>query len=308
MKRRLLPMFIAAILAFQCCIPVLAVDMGTFVYTMDTEVENIKESPDGKYAMVIPATTRSTTQYLPVGRLDIDPSDQQEVSNLQSNPYITQAAKAVISQKLEVINNPEAKISVFSPELLRTDDRTEIKYHTYNGHEMMSEIIYTSGASVPYKTVESGTTVRNLAANLTNVAISVLGFANLTPITILSTGVAILTLMTDTGSLTSASASDYLQLMLVYNDQVQMTHTKMADGTWALGLTSSAVQVTRIGTCQYYRYYSGSAPNPCTKERYINEIRKSPHYDNPWATAYQYQLQPEEELLRWRVGSTTYLF
>lgn len=308
MKRRLLNVLLVCVLVFQCSIPVLATDVGTFVYTMDTEVDNIKMSSNGEYAMVIPATARSTMQYLPVGRLDIDPADQQEISSFQANPYITQAAKEVISQKLETLTGPETKISVFSPELLRTDDRTEIKYHTYNGHEMMSEIIYTSGASVEYKTVASGTTVRNLAANLTNVAISALGFTNLTPITILSTGLAILTLMTDTGTLTSASASDYLQLMLVYNDQVQMTHTKMADGTWALGLTSSAVQVTRIGTCQYYRHYSGSAPNPCTEERYISETRKSPHYDNPWATAYQYQLQPEEELLRWTVGSTTYLF
>lgn len=293
---------------FQCCVPALAADLNMFKYTEDTEVENIKRSSDGEYAMVIPATARSMTEYLPVGRLDVDPSNSQELSSLQANPYITQAAKEEIAQKIEEANNPDLEISIYSPELLRTDERTEIKYHTYNGHEMMSEIIYYSGVSIPYTTVSSGSTTLNLAENLANLGISVLGFANLTPVTFLATGMAVLTLLTDTGTLTSASASDYLQVMLVYNDQVQMTHTKMADGTWALGLTSSAVQITRIGVCQYFRHYSGTKPNPNTYDRYVSEIRKSPHYDDPWATAYQYQQLPEEELIRWYVGSATFLF
>ena len=100
---------------------------------------------------------------------------------------------------------------------------------------------------------------------------------------------------------------DYCEVRLIYNHSDQYTYRKIGD-EWYLGLCSQKVTVTNIASEQYYYNAAASSGKTLTRNRNVNVIQKSPHYDSPWATAYQWCFDPKTEWIKWKIGSVTFSF
>lgn len=314
MKNKMMSLMFVFAMLMQLTVPVLAAGPTNSVseYTRSTEIIGIKMNAEGEYALEVPSNTRSGEyDYLPVGRLNVSAADSKAIDVINQSKLSQDTKEGVLNKIRQAQENGEDElvVSVFSPDLRGiTDERTDTIYHTYQGYEMKSDIVYVTGASTGWVTIASGVNAQNVAADIANTILSVAGFTGSTAVTLLSSGAAVLSLFSNFSStIVTGTRDDYFQMRLSYNSQTQYTYAKVGT-SWYLGLVSSAVQVTRVGTEQYYKNYRGSTANPCLNDRYVNYIHKSPNYDSPWAKAYQYYLLPEEELVRWSTGNVTFLF
>ncbi len=309
MKKELCALALSLAMLGQLVTPVFAYGNSSLGedYSIDTEFENIKMNEDGEYALEIVPQTRSTgTTYLPVGRLDIDPFDSGDVNKVLQTDLEEETKGEILTRVEDAKKNGnfDLQIAVFSPELLSNET---VRYYSYQGHEMKTEIIANIGESTGPQTIASGPNTQEITADVFNVIISAVGLKNI-PVAILGTGLSVLSLFSDFSTkLVSGSASDYFVMRLAYDSQTQFTYA--AVGTdWYLGLVSSAVTLNSIATEQYYKNYTGTETNPLLEERFVSISAKSENFDSPWAKAYQYYLLPEEELLRWTVGNVTFIF
>jgi len=80
-------------------------------YTIDTEFDGIKKSPNGYYAMSI--QTKSGLKSVPAGKLDINLANSGDIKKLQKDPRITQEIKDRIlslSEQVSKGGNDKARL------------------------------------------------------------------------------------------------------------------------------------------------------------------------------------------------------
>lgn len=324
MVKRFVSLFLAASFIFAINSGALAVSAGEATkvqaphellqksYVQETNFDGIMESADGYYALKISASSApKSIDYLPVGRVDIDLLDADEVDLVLENDKIPPEIKAEIErkQKQAVSSGTEsARVTFFSSELLENTSANNSIYYTYNGHEMRSDRLYTYRSNTGWEYIKQGTTTRIVAASLFNIGLGFLGI-KLVPVSILSSGLAVITAFTSVfgNNWIGGHAEDFLQMRLQFDDVKQWTYGNAGDG-WRLGLCTENVVLTKIGVEQYYYNKESRIGRSQTSDNYVNVNVKSPHYDSPWATAWQYMLSPEEEWINWKVAESVFSF
>ena len=89
----------------------------------------------------------------------------------------------------------------------------------------------------------------------------------------------------------------------------ELAKTYMQIGNeWHLGLCAQKATVTNIASEQYYYNSEKRQGKTKTQSRIVNTVHKSPHFDSPWATAYQGYYNPLTEWMTWKCGSITFTF
>ena len=174
---------------------------------------------------------------------------------------------------------------------------------------MKSERTYTYSVSTPYKDIYSGSSTSSSASTLYNLALTALGLTSSTYLTILSSGLSVLSAFTSQwgNSFITGSYKDYLQISVTYDDVKQWTYA-LSGGSWALGLATEKTTVTEIASTQYYWNSSASTGHKVDTCKSTNYTFQSSHYSSPWAYAYQNQFSPVSEWSKWCVGGKTFLF
>ena len=288
-------------------------ELLTESYTTETTFRDVKKSPDGRYAIEL--TTSIGTEYLPVGRLDINLLDSSSVDNTLQRDDIPTEVKAEIQKKQEraIANGSNsASVSYFSSALMETQDGLTTRsndsiYYTYQGHEMRSDRLYSYGDSTGWEYIVSGTKTETVTSALFNVAFSAAGLA-FTSVSILSTGAAVIKAFTDLFGLgwITGHSSDYLQMRLFFDDIKQWTYGKTGSG-WQLGLCTEKVTLLKVGHEQYY-YNNGRGGELENSDRSVKQVMMSEHFDSPWATAWQWTTAPLTEWVTWKVHNKTFVF
>lgn len=278
-------------------------------YDTPTQYEGINRSQDGCYALEI--NTTKGKEYVPVGKLDIDLTNVAEVDSIISNEKIEEEVKkSILDLHQEILNENISceKVTLFSSQLLQSSaPGTRSTYYTYQGAQMKSDRLVSTGLNTKYKTVKNGTGTKNVANGISQVILTVLSSNKY--INFFSNGINLLQAFNDVFGTTWAtgSTSDYLQVRLIYDDIKQWTYRKMGN-EWRLGLCTQKSTVTNIASEQYYFNSAKNAGKTLARNRNVSVVHKSPHFDSPWATAYQWVTSPLTEWVSWKCGSVTFSF
>jgi len=282
-------------------------------YYQDTEYEDILVSSAGEY--VIQFKDDKEVFLESVGRLDIDLSNEAEYCSALDNPYITDNVKKELTRQHLIFDkrkDVKRKVVIFSPFLITNHNggkSPSITYYTYNGVSMKSERVYSYSVTSQYTTIYSGSSTSSNATLLYNLGVTALGLPNSTFLTILSSGLSVLSAFTSVwgSSFITGETQDYLQISVEYDDIKQWTYASFS-GEWLLGLASQQSILTRIYSRQYYwNSTTRTGHTVDTTNTNITTIQSS-HFSSPWAYAYQHQFSPVSEWTQWCVGNKTVLF
>jgi hypothetical protein len=286
-------------------------------YTIKTKYEGIKQSVDGYYAMTI--ETKNGIEAIPVGKLDIDLANDNDVKNAISNTNISPEIKERLEMRHKQIVDfgyKTVKATLFSSDLLPTKinststDSTKATssttYYTYKGAQMKSDKLFYSGLNTDYQRVSSGSTAHTVADGIFDVILIVTSSNKY--INFFATGISLFQAFCNMfGTWATGSTSDFVSVRLIYDNTDQWTYRKV-NNQWLLGLCSQKAVVTNIASEQYYYNSAQQAGKTYSPERSVSVTHKSPHFDSPWATAYQWCYNPVDEWMKWRCGSVTFVF
>ena len=232
-------------------IPSLA-ELSSKRYLYNTEVETIKQSADGFYAMV--SATDDGMINIPVGRVDIDLSDSEQVLSALSNTNISEPVKDELRRLHELALKSDCETpvaSLFSPQLLNYNSRGPIEqvYGEYNGFQIMEEIMTTTTITTPsHVTALKGPSLLEwcLESDTLGIVVSGLGFVP-GKIGLLAGGVSIAQAFFNRfGEIPiTGSTSDYLEISVTYSKIEQWTWVN-CDGDWSLGLFTQKATINKI--------------------------------------------------------------
>ena len=281
-------------------------------FTEETEFNGIKATPSGEYAMEITAET--TVLLIPVGRLDVDISNESSLDMFLTNQNVSEVAKQRLLEKQQYIDDNGLKpfsAAYFSPKLLNAESNTAMTrgssywYYTYNGYPMVSERLYTYGYSTKFVDVASGTNTGQIINGLFNIALIAAGMANIS-FGFVYSGISLLAAILNLvgGNYVSGTTSDFMQIFLEYDDCSQWTYL-IAGSEWWLGLCTQEVTVNRVG---FYGKLGGVVKGPNAFN--VSATQRSAHFSSPWSTAWANagSIAPPTEWLSWKIGNTTILF
>ncbi len=284
-------------------------ELMTKSYSRTTEFEDIKMSSDGTYALELEPDI-----FLPVGRVDVNLSDKKNVATFLAREDIPDVVKEEVEKKQRLaleIENDSATVSYFSSELLTSQmtrgTETSI-YYTYDGHEMRSDQLISTGLNTGWQTIASGSNTDEVTGSLANFTLNVAGLTDL-KVSILSTGLTLLQAFYNQygTSWVTGSTSDFFQMRIIYNDIKQWTYGKTAYG-WQLGLGSEKVTLTQVDSEEYHYNSSKREGKTYQSSNIVSTYRQSPHFDSPWATAWQWLPGGISEWVSWKVGNKEFVF
>lgn len=297
------------------------------IYQKTDFAENIFKSEDGHYIMAIqtsdsenntPYTLMQNEFIIPVERIDIDFADKQSVNTFINRSDIPEEIiddfnnkyKQYLSTDYDELETPRAMF--FMPTTTSSGPGLPDKtlYYTYKGYDMMTyQFIYTSLSS-GWKNVKKGTSTMDTVKLIKDVSISI-GSIISDRLAYFSTGKSIFDAFVSWAGTSSNSVSpnvnDYFQARLVWDETVQHTMTDYGGTTsWQIGLVTYKVTIKKLGQ---ETYFANTGKVPYTTDRDYNVTVKSPHYDNPWATAFTSgSYNTQWEYISWSTGSIRYDF
>lgn len=281
------------------------------VYTIDTEFDGIKKTENNEYAAIV--SDGDLDVALPVGRIDADILNEKSFEELMSvltaedvSNKLVEDIKAKHDQMMEN-GVSTCNISIFSPEFLASNTR-EVKYYTYKGTQMKSEFVYYTGCDTMYQTVASGSAAVTVAMSLVSIGFGYAGnISKVLPL--VGSGISLYQMFESVYGSTWAtgSTSDKVQINVNYNNTVQYTSANVG-GSWYTGLVTQKVTSNYVKSLQFYWNREANSGKTLTKDNYHTINDKSPHYDNPWAEAYQNMYVGETEWLSWKAGGRTFSF
>lgn len=244
--------------------------------------------------------------YIPVGRLDIPLSNEKTVIECLSNVELADETKEYIiglySKYKESDDNSSMVVTVFSPDLLPKTRTTITEYYTYNGMRMKTEAVHLSSISTPYRLDEQGSHVLNLSNSISSILVSVAGYFS----TSVGLGGSLLSFFEAlAGDVEYATANDFVQLRIVYDDVKQYTYGERYDG-WYLGCITEHVHIATVEEFQHFLVNDVGTSK--RTYQYPKANIKSPDYSNPWAKAYANLLNPEAQYVSYTIRGNTWYF
>lgn len=274
-----------------------------------TEYSNIYLTTSDDYVMKC-----DDDSFIIVGRLDIDLLNDAEYQQALQNTDIPSEVKEALSKKRELaINNDQpSTVSFFSPDLannsnIAKNNSKEI-YHTYNGHQMKSVQLVTKGCSSGYHTVADGKGAYRIAKSIVNIVISFYNGSS-KAIPIIGKGISIYDIFMDavgSSAVINGNTGDLIQVCIEYDITDQWTYGKIGT-TWTLGLMTHNAEISKIDT--YQHYYDSNAAQFQNKHIYQYNISVvSPHFNDPWETAWKAAGYVENEIVSLSMYDKTWRF
>lgn len=287
------------------------------IYTLDTVFEGIKQSDDGFYAMEIEALARDDSGFIPVGKLDIDITDESQMEEVLSSDVIPNEIKQEIERKKEIALKSECEdqitMTFFSTELLNSQPNgispRNTTYKTYNGYEMRSDKLYTYGLDTGYEFVQSGKNTKTEASKIADIVIIVAGVLPFKSVSLTAGGISLFQFFVNanTGITATGHTSDFAQVALIYDVVDQWTYARL-NGDWSIGLISQQVKITSVDTRQYYYDINARTGETVNSSYSPNKTFSTKNFSSPWAKALQWAGNPEYEKIEWKLGSATFDF
>ena len=102
----------------------------------------------------------------------------------------------------------------------------------------------------------------------------------------------------------STDTKDYFEARLVWDQVTKYTYTNMA-GEWECGLVTYKVNIRKLGQ---ETHFSKSGKGPYNTETTYNTVCSSPHFNDPWATAFNNGRYTVRENISWSTGDVNYDF
>jgi len=281
------------------------------IYHMDTEFDDVAASVEGGYALEITVPQTDAVLYQPVGRLDIDLVDIDEVEAALLRDDLTEETKLEIkerSKKAISENRPEQRMSVFSPTLLRSSN-DDVEYYTYKGSKMMTERTYLINGGGKWQTVVEGARTKAVAQALFELAIMGVESA-VPPLAVAANGLSALQMFLNIVNANTVveHSEDYMQANINYDLTTQRTYTLLVS-IWSLGLTTYKAYIIQTGINQKFYKVDGIITHGVEEEffRSHNTTVKTLYYNDPWATAYEFIGSPLDLLIKVKVESLTFI-
>ncbi len=277
-------------------------------YTIATPYEGIVKSADNCYAMLM--ETQSGEEAIPVGKLDINIADADDIDAVLANDNIEEEIKQHFYTQYEqaVANGiTDLPATLFSSSLLSSNvDSTA--YTTYNGARMKSDYLYYWNINTDYEDISKGISTADIAEFVVNVALIAGSYASIY-VNFISSGISLFQAFVNLygNSWATGHYSDTLQVKLKYDKVLQWTYREIGD-EWHLGLHSQKVTINEIDSFQYYYNSATRTGRDFETHREPHTICQSEHFSSPWATAYQWCNSPLSEGCSWRCGKTTFVF
>lgn len=287
-------------------------------YSESTEFDGIYKSVDGQYAMKVSAENSSKTLtrssesiFIPVERIDIPFSDTIAVRAFVNRTDIPAEIINDFQDKYESYLNSNSKekenvhATLFAPAANGNPD-VILKY-TYNGYPMQTYQFNYTNCSTGWKDVKKGAGTKDKVKLIKDVAITI-GSALSTKLSYFSTGKSIWDSFAAYYKLSDNSVStdtkDYFEARLVWDQVTKYTYTNMA-GEWECGLVTYKVNIRTLGQ---ETYFSKSGKGPYNTETAYNTVCSSPHFNDPWATAFNNGRYTVRENISWSTGDVKYDF
>lgn len=293
-------------------------------YTIDTEFDGIKKSPNGYYAMSV--QTKSGLESVPAGKMDINLANTGDIKKFQKDPRITQEMKnRILLLSEQVIKNGDSLVvaTIFSTELLpplATESNTNLltaansttttSYCTYNGALMRSDIVVYTGLGTQTFSIVRGTGTKDITKTIVDTSVTLVGATTkLASVAFFANGYSLLSSFISLygSSYVTGSTSDFAEAHVTYNCSDQWTYRQVGN-EWYLGLCSQKAVITKMYQRQYYYNSTTRTGKEYVTDRSVSVTIKSPHFDSPWATAYQYCMSPQIEWMSYKVGGITLYF
>jgi hypothetical protein len=294
-------------------------------YIESTEFNGIKKSTNDSYAMEV--NIESGKIMVPVGRLDIDVTNETSFNEAMQRTDISANAKMAIQESREnfLSTGAASSVTIFSQILLHNnmiDNRTaqlnkslsfmpmSIIPINWNGIPMAREDVYQSGLNTQYQLVEEGYNTPTTAWNIYDITLTVAGLTNIY-VGFIQSGISLLQYfmdLTDVQTVTG-STEDFLQVRMIYNKTTRSTFVVNSDYTLSLGCISKRVTVTNIASEQYYCNNGNGSTESSSRD--VSMSQQTENYASPYAEAYwrvSSGLTPLYEDIEWEVGSVTFLF
>ena len=277
-------------------------------YTNTSEVDNIKMTEDGDYALEICENTESV--YIPVGRMDIDILDDDEFNSAMQNTLLSDHIKHSLTVHREMLLNSGKEsysATVFSPELLTQARSIVIDYPEYKGHRMRNEVISYSSLEKTY--TANGTKSKDIADTLSTIFLTGTSFSSVPAISLCSAGLSLFGyfLSVYENSFPVGGTSDFVTVTVKYDKIDQFTCTDVL-GEWMVGLTSQYVKVRDINTHQYYYDANTNKGRSLDHKESPNFEAETPNYEEPLAFAFQHMNDGVTEYITLEIGSKKFVF
>ena len=288
-------------------------------YVKSQEYDNIYED-GGQYVMAVNAVEDPTELVvIPLEREDISFDDNDAVKRFLNRDDLPKEAISSFNNKYQAYLESEDEdmvqpsLTLFEPAQTAatraSGDPDSISHYTYNGWKMMTYQFNYTNLSTGWKTINKGTTTKDKAALLYNVALSI-GSAVNKRLSYFSSGTSILNAFLNYYGLTSndvtKNVSDYFQARLVWDQSEKYTMRDFGGMTsWQTGLVTYKVTVRKLGQ---ETYFAKSGKDPYTTDVTYNAMVKSAHYDSPWATAYANGSNTQWENIYWSSGDVQFNF
>lgn len=272
-----------------------------------TEFSNIYLTPSDDYVMRCNANS-----FISVGRLDINLLNDTEYQQALQNPDIPIEVKEALSEKRELAieDKHPSNVSFFSPDLVDNSNtataNSEEIYEDYDGHQMKSVLLSTAGCSSKYQTVEDGKDAYRAAKSITDIVFTMSEDAQ-EIIPIVGKGMSLFDAFMDLfgDAVIYGNSGDYVQVRVEYDETDQWTYGKIGS-TWTLGLMTHEAIITEIDVFQHF--YDSNANRYQNKHEYPDGGRiASPHFDDPWETAWKAVGYVENEIITFSMYNKTWL-
>ena len=226
------------------------------------------------------------TYRLPAKKITLPVKDGKVAVMVPLKDEIPVEVEKAIQEK---IKKGATEINIYLPEedtasdLLRA--RRETSFYKYKNVEMKAVVLTSTNESSGYKTITSGVNAKSAAKSIASILLTCAGAAS-KRVNVCTTGVSLLKDFLSAVSLSSttkieASASDYVQLNVSYDDADKFVYAKR-NGRWTLGLIAKKITLRKISNCQYYK--NSGKPHK-TRERRCTEFLYSKNFKQPNAVA-----------------------
>lgn len=272
-------------------------------FCISTGNDSLLKSDSGDYAII-----EDDDYIVPVGELEINLKDEEEVAHALEHPYIPTEVKDAIYQKLEA---GAETVTIYSPDLLPQTRSSSTNYFTKDGYEMKSVVMITKSVSTGFVTVTKGIDTKKLSKKIVSIVMTSVGSTIENKMyNLLTTGSDLFTNFIDICGLlpgqVATSAGDYTQINLTYNDTDKFTYAKISQ-TWRLGLISKRIKIIQTQTCTFFKK-TGLVPVTTTNNTKTTQV--SAHFKKPGATALKYAKinSPITESVSWNCQGNTFIF
>ncbi|MDR1328186.1 MAG: hypothetical protein LBK23_01115 [Oscillospiraceae bacterium] len=306
-------------------------------YPLDTEFDDIRKSDDGYYAMAV--STSAGEKYIPVGRLDIDLVNPDNVNTALSRTDIKPEIKEAIQEssalaiesgvgsrvvtlfsqallpKIDLLSNARKPTAVAT--LARKSRATKITpyapeytYITYSGVPMVSERLYYTSVDSNLFTLKTGVTTKDVMATLSTMVVEVAGSFVPTLVSIVTSGFADLYAMyTNANPSAVGNTKDKAEARITFDEIKQWTYVNPPNAAWILGLYSEKLTVTAVYHYQYYWYPSTLTGRSESNTKSTSSVYETPNFSTSFATALARlqggQAALEERVTKFKIGTVT---